>query len=71
MVFSLTVSRISINDIMSASMPYDLTNESNLRQFSNYYAGNLMATNNISDDRGNGRKEQITEMQQIVETSMP
>lgn len=58
---------------MSASMPYDLSSETGLRQFSNYYATNFMATNNISDDRGNGhgRKEQIVEMQQIVEASMP
>lgn len=58
---------------MSASIPYDLSNESELRQFSNYYASNFMVTNNGLEDRsnGHGRKEQITEMQQIVEASMP
>lgn len=58
---------------MSTSIPYDLSNESELRQFSNYYASNFVVTNNGSEDRsnGHGRKEQINEMQQIVEASMP
>ncbi|KAG4076382.1 hypothetical protein HA402_005825 [Bradysia odoriphaga] len=58
---------------MSTTIPYDLSTESDLRQFSNFYASNFMVTNNGSDElsNGHGRKEQITEMQQIVEASMP